>query len=437
MVPNSSSIGRLCPPQVFARFWREKSGGVMIYVALTLPILLGAAGLAVDVGFWYENKRVAQSAADAGAIAGALEVMRLNQDPDQPPITEADILNVALASGEENGFDAGQGDSIQVHYPPASGAYSGAGDAVEVIVRQPAATYLAGFLFHGNPSVAARAVAVVDVNDTCIWGLNPTAMNTVKVSGGAQVNLPCGIMSNSNDPTDSIGVDGSGCVYATKIKAAGGTSGGCMHPNALENVNQIKDPLRNTEPPSYGGCDVTSNVRVQSGDAVVLDAEANGGQLVICSKIDVTGGSLDFTPGEYILDGAAVNFSGGVINGTDVSFYITENAGQGDSISITADSAVDLSAPWDGPNPGVLFYQDRNGPDNISHSIAGGANMNLEGILYFPKATLKFAGGTTIDPVTTLIIADTVEFTGHTDVGDFDGSSISANPNLITVKLVE
>jgi Putative Flp pilus-assembly TadE/G-like len=437
MEGKSSSIGRLRPPRVFTRFWRERSGGVMIYTALALPLLLGAAGMAVDVGFWYETKRVAQSAADAGAIAGALGVMRLNQDPDRPPITEGDILSIALASGEENGFDSAQGDTIQVHYPPATGAYSGAGDAVEVIVQQPAQTYLAGFLYHGNASVGARAVAVVDVNDTCIWALNPSAKNTVKVSGSANVNLPCGIMSNSNDPTESIGVDGAGCVHATKIKTAGGASGSCIQPNALENVNQIRDPFRNTQPPAYGGCDVTSNIKVQNGDAVVLDAEANGGQLVICGKIDVTGGTLDFTPGEYILDGAAVNLSGGQVNGSDVSFYITPDAGQSDSISISADSVVNLSAPWDGPNPGVLFYQDRNGPDNISHSIAGGANMNLEGILYFPNATLKFAGGTTIDPVTTLIIADTVEFTGNTDVGDFDGSSISANPNLITVKLVE
>jgi hypothetical protein len=210
-----------------------------------------------------------------------------------------------------------------------------------------------------------------------------------------------------------------------------------MHPNALENVTQVKDPLRNTEPPSYGGCDDTTNYKVQNGDTVVLDAAANGGQLVLCGKIDVTGGSLEFTPGEYILDGAPINFSGGQVTGTDVSFYITEDAGQGDSISIAANSVVNLSAPWDGPNPGVLFYQDRDGPNNISHSITGGANMNLEGILYFPNATLKFAGGTTIDPVTTLIIADSVEFSGHTDVGDIDGSSITANPNLITVRLVE
>ena len=226
-------------------------------------------------------------------------------------------------------------------------------------------------------------------------------------------------------------------MHATKIKAAGGANGNCMHPNALEYVNQVNDPFASTGMPTFGGCDNPANIRVTDGDTVTLDAEGNGGQLVLCGKIDVTGGTLDFTPGEYILDGAGMSFSGGEINGADVSFYLTADSGQGDSISISADSLVDLTAPWDGQNPGVLFYQDRDSPTNIQHSFTGGANMNVEGILYFPNQDLQFAGGTAIDPVTTLIVADTIEFTGNTEVDDFDGSAIAANPLLITVTLVE
>ncbi len=77
----------LTASQSLKRFWKERSGGVLIYTALAVPVLLGAAGLAVDAGLWYANKRVVQAAADAGAVAGALEIMRLNQDPDEPDIT--------------------------------------------------------------------------------------------------------------------------------------------------------------------------------------------------------------------------------------------------------------------------------------------------------------------------------------------------------------
>jgi hypothetical protein len=96
-----------------------------------------------------------------------------------------------------------------------------------------------------------------------------------------------------------------------------------------------------------------------------------------------------------------------------------------------------LSAPSGGDLPGVLFYQDRNAPAGINHSFTGQSSMNLEGILYFPTHDLNFAGGGTIDPVTTVIVANTVSFTGNTTTDNLDGSSVTGNPFLIVVNLVE
>ena len=61
------------------RFGKDTHGGVLVYTAFMLPVLLGISGLSVDAGTWYASKRVAQAAADAGALAAALEVMRLEQ----------------------------------------------------------------------------------------------------------------------------------------------------------------------------------------------------------------------------------------------------------------------------------------------------------------------------------------------------------------------
>ena len=43
-------------------------------MAITLPVVVGAAGLGVEAGKWYMLKRQAQTAADTGAFAGALEL---------------------------------------------------------------------------------------------------------------------------------------------------------------------------------------------------------------------------------------------------------------------------------------------------------------------------------------------------------------------------
>jgi uncharacterized membrane protein len=164
-----------------------------------IPVILGVSGLSVDVGSWYANKRVAQAAADAGAIGGALEILRVNQARDGSDITEAEIQTIAIQIASLNGYDDDAGDEIEVNYPPKYGPYAGAEDSVEVIVRRPANVFLARILFAEDVTVAGRAVAAGKFDDTCMWALNKTKKNTIKVSGGAQVDLPCGMLSNSND----------------------------------------------------------------------------------------------------------------------------------------------------------------------------------------------------------------------------------------------
>ena len=425
---------RIAKPKLFdtcARLWKDKSGGVMIYTALALPVLLGVSGLSVDVGSWYANKRVAQASADAGAIAAALEVMRRGIGGDDN-VAYSVLEAVALSSAAENGYDASGGDSIQINNPPTSGAYAGSAEYVEVIVQRPAQVFLAGFLFDQTVTVAGRAVAQAAFNEACIWGLSPTADKAVKVSGGAQVNLPCGIFSNSNAP-EALSTDGGACITASRIKSVGGATGDCMNPGAVTGMRPITDPFADMQPPSYGGCDFTGNIRVNNGETLTL---APG---TYCGNITVNGGgTLNFDPGLYVLDTAGLNFaSSSQIVGNDVTFYLTENSNQGTNIKVAAGASVTLSAPIGGDLPGVLFYQDRNSPPDIRHTFTGQSNMTLEGILYFPNQSLKFSGGGVIDPVTTVIVADTVEFTGNTTTDNIDGSVVTGNPFLIVVHLVE
>ena len=63
--------------------------------------------------------------------------------------------------------------------------------------------------------------------------------------------------------------------------------------------------------------------------------------------------------------------------------------------------------------------------------------MDLEGILYFPVQDVTFAGGASLDISATMIIADEVNITGNTNLGDFDGSATTANKLLIEAWLAE
>jgi Flp pilus assembly protein TadG len=52
-------------------FSGDRSGVVVVLVALALPVLVGTMGLAAETSYWYVHQRGMQNAADAAAIAAA------------------------------------------------------------------------------------------------------------------------------------------------------------------------------------------------------------------------------------------------------------------------------------------------------------------------------------------------------------------------------
>ena len=295
-----------------ARFRKDTCGGVLIYIAFMLPVLLGVSGLAVDASLWYGNKRKLQAIADTTALSAAFEFVRIED--------EALAKTAATADATSNGYDAAEGDVLVINYPPTSGPLTGSNTAFEVIVSRPVPTFLARLVYPDQVTVVARAVAITNGgSDACMYALNPTQNAAIKVSGSATLNLPCGIMSNSDSQSESLGVDGNACINATSVRAAGAITGNCINPDGVENVGQVQDPFYNMMPPTgYGGCASNAPITVGGNETVTL---APG---VYCGKINVKGGStLNLEEGLFVLDGAGLSVAAGAtINGTDVSIYI-------------------------------------------------------------------------------------------------------------------
>ena len=407
-----------------ARYARDARGGVLPYVALALPVLVGAVGLSVDVTAWQVNQRTVQSAADSAAVSAALEVMRSG--------TQSAIDDAAEDAAAFNGYNVSHGDTIVVNHPPVAGLASGAGDAVEVIVQRTAPAFLSSVLNITPVNISARAVARVDLTDACVWALDPSARGALKVAGGAQVNMSCGIIVNSNDP-EAISQDGGACLTSTKIKVAGGYNGACINPTPLANTSPANDPMSGLQPLTFSGCDHNQKVKVNSGQSVTLSPG------VYCGSIEVqSSGTVHFSAGEYILDGAGLTVSAqGTVTGSDVHFYLTENSGTADSINIQAGADVTLVAGTTGSMAGVLFHHDVNSPTNVTHNLSGSATMDLEGILYFPGQDVAYAGGSSLDATASLLIARTVTFVGSSELGDFSSSAVAANNMLISASLIE
>ena len=203
----------------------DERGALAVITALALPVLLGFAALGVDVAGWYAQSRAIQTAADAAAVSAALESLRTG-DAGQ-------IELAALRDAARNGIGPDTGDEITVNIPPESGPYAGDSSAAEVVVSRPGALFFGHILTSDGPVLTARSVARANFavsNTYCVWAMNPDLSAAFKVSGGAVVELDCGVFVNSADAS-ALSQNGEGsCITASKIRVVGGFTGDCINP---------------------------------------------------------------------------------------------------------------------------------------------------------------------------------------------------------------
>ena len=110
---------------LFRRYVEDRSGTILIMSALLLPVFVGALGLGAEVSFWYFTQRKLQNSADVAAYAGAV---KLRYDGDFVTISDAS-KTAAVNSGYKD-----ERGSLTTNWPPASGAYTGDMNSVEVTV---------------------------------------------------------------------------------------------------------------------------------------------------------------------------------------------------------------------------------------------------------------------------------------------------------------
>ncbi|MEZ5931795.1 MAG: pilus assembly protein TadG-related protein [Alphaproteobacteria bacterium] len=389
----------------------DDTGTLFAPLAIMLPILLGIAGLGIDIGNWYNSKRAAQAAADAAARAGALELMRDSG--------EAAILLAAKDDAAANGFD--DGDRVTISHPPTMGAYAGDDMAVEAVVEARPLSFFSRVLFNVETTVEARAVARLKTDDTCVWALEETDTG-FSIVGTADVELGCGIQVNSSNAI-ALDQNGSSCVTALSIHVVGGAAGSCLNPTPKTGAAPSPDPLAGRDPPAYGGCDVDKQLKINKDETLSPG--------VYCGGISISGNAeVTFLPGLYVLKGGTFKVSGSSsLEGEEVGFYLTDNA----ALDITA-TEISFSAPTSGDMEKILFFQDRNDSTAIVNKIAGNAELELDGALYFAPSRLDLRGTSSTTAPTPIIVARELRFVGTTSLGDGDSPPAALT---MTAHLVE
>jgi hypothetical protein len=413
---------------------KNEAGQALVFAAVGLVVLMGFAGLGIDMGMLRYQKRLQQTAADSAAVAGANN------------LGKGGVTTGAKNASGGNGFTDGTNNvTVTINNPPTSGPHSGDGNYVEALVTAVQPTYFMKILGFNSQTLTARAVATnvsgASTGGGCLYTLGPPAKGIGVVAAGSAVlnATKCGIADNGDyDPTG-----GALTVNAGTFGVAGTCSGsGCgkgavtcaQTPNSCPTYGTpaVADPLASLTPPSQpgasascpakGACDVTTpsnaTTTLQPGTYNSITIGKNS-TVILNSGIYYFNGSGGV---QFNGDGSVTSGAGGVMfyfNGT-----ATINAVGGGNKT----DDVNLSPLSSGTYAGILFYQD---PSDTSNPTLGGNDGSIfGGIAYFPSADLTYFGNA--NSTAGIIIAKSFALSGNPTVNLQGSAGLPPGVNIIS-----
>jgi Flp pilus assembly protein TadG len=402
------------PPQEVSvmKIWTDESGQALIMSALCMACLIGFVALATDVGVLLREKRLAQIAADAGAIAGAGEY------------NYGGTTTAATNSVTANGFTAGTGTTVTVNSPPKNGPHASASPNgyVEVIVQQVQPALFRGLLGLGSITVAARAVANANgTTNGCVYTLG-TSGPDISLTGNANIQVTtCGIIDNSSS-SNALSMNGNVTLDAQSIGVVGGVSkvgNITLSPTPVTGVVPTSDPLAFLTAPT-----VPTTCSADPGFSGNVTKTLTPG---CYTGLSASGNvNLTLSPGLYVINGTFSLGGNVTLTGTGVTLDLLGSS------SFPGNTALNLTAPTSGTYNGVLIYQPLTNPNSLS--LKGNSGATFEGIVYAPGAAVDFTGNSGTNLYTDFVVKS-LSLVGNASFNSY--ASINGNSVLSAVRLVE
>lgn len=420
----------------------DERGQSTILMAVFMGLFLfGFTALALDVEYMFHEKRVAQSAADAAAIAASEESAAGDIGNEQ---------TAANAMAKLNGFDpslATNPATVTVS-APTSGNYAGATSYVQVVVSKSIPTFFLSVFNRHSTSlvVSARAVASGgQTSPTCICLEGPAGMD-LNMSNNAQISAPgCGITADSSS-TNVIGIVGSAGLNALSLGTVSSNwdnSGNINNGGSISSTTKVVQGIATQCKPVLTVPTLPSGIACYNNPINGWTAGNNytgvytlplAGETptsgVVCFNSLNTGNaaSVTFSPGyTYYIKGDFTTGGGAPVTGNNVTFYV------GGNINIANGVTANLSAPTVGTNPPIpqtLLYAM-----GTTVTIQGGSNSAFSGLIYAPNAavTLNNGTGTTMNMD---FVAQTLSLAGGATLTSYSTSNLGTL-NISVAKITE
>ena len=408
---------------------RDESGQAIVIGVVSLMAVLPCVGLAIDVGqFRFQQQRM-QSAVDAVALAGAIEVSSCAGTANCTALQTA-----AQQALVENGFTGSTlkkqcaavatGLTLIVNNGPCS-LGSTTGDPnygnssyVEALLSAPANTFFANLVGIHSIRISVRAEAYVAPSFCLFTSTSNTTSSGPQgiLPNGGTLGANCGVMDDSGS-SGALASNSGATFNSTKFDVHGGWSpnnGGAFSSTPVTAVPAVADPLSYLTPPTAGSG--TSQTVAGTGSTTL-----NPG--TFCSGFNLNSNTtVALNPGTYIIEGGVNVGSGATMTGTGVTLYFT-GSGQ---LQMNSGSTAQLVAPTTGSLGGILIWEASS--DSNAIILNGNTSADFQGAVYAPAAqlTINSAANTaqyTILDVNTLILNTGANFTINSNYSSLAGGS--------------
>jgi hypothetical protein len=361
--------------------------------------LLGLAfmAIAIDVGYLFHVRRMAQAAADAAAVAAAEEVSAGDSGNEQA---------AANAMAALNGFDTtlAQNPATVALGTPTSGSYASSSAFVQAVVTKPVRTFFLGAFKAGLSTITVGARAVAgggQSSPTCICLEGQTGQD-LNMSNSAQISAPaCGVTVDSSS-SNAVGIVGTATLNALSLGTVSSTwdnSNNINNSGSISSSTKVVQGIPTmcaptlTAPTLPNGLTCYNNP-IQGWTAannytgiytLPLAGEATANGVVCYNSIDTSqSASVTFSPGYiYYVNGSFTTGGGAPLSGNNVTFYV------GGNVDIANGITASLSAPTVGSTPQTLFYAM-----GTAVTIDGGSSSTFSGLVDAPNAAVTLDNGT-------------------------------------------
>lgn len=382
----------------------KPQGQALIIIALALVGLIGIVGLVVDGGNAFLDRRNAQNAADAAALAAALARIRGGQD----------MVATAFASAAQNGYNNdGVTNSVELFSPPKDGPHSDNVEYIQIIITSHVDTYFARVVGRSKITNVVQAVARTKssensqlLNGIAIASLAPSSNcgnqksfwihgdATLEISGG-------GVFINSNNETCALLQHGNGSIHVNDgftINVVGGAS--------------IQKPLLFTPGVTVGAGPINYPPPFFMPD---IECDENTAQVSEDGTTMTPGTWADEFPPQGVtqLEAGVYCLENGMkINGPLVGNNVVFKVSQGEVHFGNANIVLD--APNSGDNAGLLIYLPQE--NNSKVTLNGGSESVIEGTILAPASPIVINGNSSSSGFQSQIIGYSIEVGGSANV---------------------